>query len=315
MVLKDTEDIQSPDKYAQAGFAAEKQMAFYLRRGFGDKPNILVLNGIRIVQGEDAAQIDHLLLHEFGIIIVESKSVSTQVLINEHGEWIRNFNGTNKGMPSPVLQAKRQGEFLKKYLQPHTEKLLKKLLGVQMKFDKMPIDIVVAISDSGIINRPKKSLDELNYVCKADRAVEKIREIIKGYRRKDSALSLSLGPYILGKTARENISTFLIENHSPANSPAQKEEPRKVSPKAKTEYIASKSFATCKHCNGTMVDVAYGKYGYYLKCRECEKNTPIHVTCSGCGKPLRVRKQKEKFFLECKECDTSALFHKNATTS
>ena len=313
MIIKETEEVYNSDKYVQAGLAAEKQMAFYLKRTFGDNPNVLVLNGIRVTQDDDAAQIDHLVLHEFGMVIVESKSVSTQVAINEHGEWVRSFNGTNKGMPSPVLQAKRQGDFLKNYLQPHTEALLKKLLGIQMKFDKMPIDIVVAISDTGIIKRPKKTLDELNYVCKADRAVEKIQEIIKGYRKKDSAV-LSLGAYILGKTARANISTFILKNHSPVNSTAQTEEPKNPAPKAKTEYAASKSFAACKYCSGTMVDVVYGKYGYYLKCRDCEKNTPIRETCSGCGKPLRVRKEKVKFFLECKECDTSALFHKNSTT-
>jgi len=310
MVLKEVEEVKSSDKYVQAGLAAEKQMAFYLKRAFGDDPNVLALNGIRITQDDDAAQMDHLLLHEFGMVIVESKSVSTQVSINEHGEWIRSFNGANKGMPSPVLQAKRQGEFLKRYLDPHTESLLKKLLGIQMKFDKMPIDIVVAISDAGIINRPKKNLDELNYVCKADRAVEKIQEIIKGYRKKENSV-LSLGAYILGKTARANISTFLIKNHVPANGSAPEKEPIK----AKTEYAASKFFASCKHCNGTMVDVTYGKYGYYLKCQECQKNTPIRENCSGCGKQLKVRKEKERFFLECKDCDTSTLFHKNAKAS
>ncbi len=312
MIIKETEEVYSSDKFVQAGLAAEKQMAFYLKRAFGDDPNVLILNGIRIIQDDDAAQMDHLILHEFGMLIVESKSVSSQVTINEHGEWSRIFNGVSKGMPSPVLQAKRQGEFLKRYLEPHAEALLKKLLGIQMKFDKMPIDIVVAISDAGIIKRPKKSLDELNYVCKADRAVEKIQEIIKGYRKKDRAV-LSLGAYILGKTTRANISTFLIKNNSPVNSTAQKEKPKNQTPKAQTEYSASKFFAACKHCSGTMVDVAYGKYGYYLKCRDCEKNTPIRKTCSGCGKPLRVRKEKEKFFLECKTCDTSALFHKNST--
>lgn len=311
MIVKEVEEIKSSDKYIQAGSAAEKQMAFYLKRTFGDDPNVLVLNGVRIAQGGDAAQIDHLLLHDFGMVIVESKSVSTEVSINEHGEWVRRFNGTNKGMPSPVLQAKRQGEFLKNYLQPYTEALLKKLLGIQMKFDKMPIDIVVAISDTGIINRPKKTIDELEYVCKADRAVEKIQEIIKGYRKKESSV-LSLGAYILGKTARANISTFLIKNHSPANNVTQIEELPKTPPKAKTEYASRKSFAACKHCSGTKVDVTYGKYGYYLKCCECQKNTPIKENCSGCNKQLRVRKEKEKFFLECEECDTSALFHKNA---
>lgn len=209
MIVKDISETQSKDKYAQAGLAAEKQMAFYLKRAFGDDPNVLVLNGIRISQEDDAAQIDHLLLHEFGMVIVESKSVATQVAINEHGEWTRKFNGTDKGMPSPVLQAKRQGEFLKRYLEPHTEALLKKLLGIQMKFDKMPIDIVIAISDTGIINRPKGALDELNYVCKADRAVEKIQEIIKGYRKKKTRYFLS-GHIFLGKQQGRTSVHFLL---------------------------------------------------------------------------------------------------------
>ncbi len=304
MIVKEIDEIYSSDKYAQAGFAAEKQMAFYLKRGFGDDPKVLVLNGVRIIQNDDAAQIDHLLLHEYGMIIVESKSVSTQVSINEHAEWSRRFNGTNKGMPSPVLQARRQGEFLKRFLEPHTETLLKKLLGIQLKFDKMPIDIVVAISDTGIIKRPKNKIDELDYVCKADRAVEKVHEIIKGYSKKDSALSLSLGPYILGKSARVNISNFLTKNHFPVRIPVS----NIVVLKEKTE---NKIFSSCKHCNGSTVDVVYGKYGYYLKCRECQKNTAIREYCARCKNKLRVRKEKDSFFLECRTCDTSALFHKN----
>ena len=312
MITKETEGIYVSDKYVQAGFAAEKQMAFYLKRTFGEDPNIMVLNGIRIVQDDDAAQIDHLLLHEFGMVIIESKSVSTEVSINEHGEWTRSFNKVSKGMPSPVLQAKRQGEFLKRYLDPHTESLLKKLLGIQMKFDKMPIDVVVAISDTGIINRPRKKLDELNYVCKADRAVEKIEEIIKGYRKLDKSV-LSLGAYILGRSARSKISTFLIKNHVPANSSVSP--PAEDPPKVNADYVASKFFFFFLHCNGKLVEVTYGKYGYYLKCQECQKNTPIRENCSRCGKQLKVRKEKERFFFECRDCDTSTLFHKNTKAS
>lgn len=311
MIIKEVEETYTTDKYMQSGLVAEKQMAFYLKRAFGDDPNTLVLNGVRISQGEDAAQIDHLLLHEFGMIIVESKSVTTEVSINEHGEWMRSFNGTQKGMPSPVLQAKRQGEFLKNFLQPHTDVLLKKILGVQMKFDKMPIDIVVAISDTGIIHRPKKKLDELEYVCKADRAIEKIHEIIDVYRKKDSALSLSLGPYYLGKTAREKVGKFLIENHSPSQrsvapiSPPEKNElPCKTEPKG-----------TCKHCSGAKVEILYGKYGYYFKCADCQKNTAIRENCQVCSKQMRLRKDKEQFFIECQQCNSSALYHVNKQSS
>lgn len=307
MIIKDVEESYTTDKYIQSGIIAEKQMAFYLKRAFGDNPNTLVLNGVRISQGEDAAQIDHLLLHEFGMIIVESKSVTTEVSINDHGEWIRSFHGTHKGMPSPVLQAKRQGEFLKRYLEPHTEKLLKKLLGVQMKFDKMPIDIVVAISDTGIIKRPKKKIEELDYVCKADRSIEKIHAIIEAYRKKDSALSLSLGPYYLGKTAREKISRFLIENHSPLQRSATP-----ISPPEKNEVPGKEDLkATCKHCNGTNSDILYGKYGYYFKCSDCQKNNAIRENCPVCSKQMRLRKDKEQFFIECRQCNSSALYHVN----
>jgi len=310
VIVKDIDEVKATGKFSQAGLAAEKQMAFYLKRAFGDDPNVLVLNNMRLLMGDDAAQIDHLLLHEFGVIIIESKSVTSQVIINEHGEWSRLFDGASKGMPSPVLQAKRQAEFLSRYLEPHTEVLLKKLLGIQMTFDKMPIHVVVAISDSGIINRPKNNLDELEYVCKADRAVERIREIIDWYRKKNSAL-ISMGPYILGKSARERISQFLLFNHTPVKSSVPSEAVNKV----KTEYSASKSLPTCKHCNGTKIEVLYGKYGYYLKCSDCGGNTAIRENCSACGKQLRVRKEKERFFLECSDCDTSTLFHKNTTQS
>ena len=307
MIIKEVEEIYTTDKYMQSGLVAERQMAFYLNRAFGDDPNTLVLNGVRISQGQDAAQIDHLLLHEFGMIIVESKSVTTEVTINEHGEWIRSFNGGKKGMSSPVLQAKRQGEFLKRFLEPHTEYFLKKLLGVQMKFDKMPIDIVVAISDTGIINRPKKKLDELEYVCKADRAIEKINQVIACYRKKDSALSLSLGPYYLGKTAREKISSFLIANHSPLQRTAAPiNPPEKIELTSKTDPKV-----ICKHCNGAKVEILYGKYGYYLKCSGCQKNTAIRENCQVCSKQKRLRKNKEQFFIECQSCNSSALYHIN----
>jgi hypothetical protein len=307
VIVKDIEEVKATNKFSQAGLVAEKQMAFYLKRAFGDEPDVLVLNSLRLQMGDDATQIDHLLLHEFGMIIIESKSVTSQVTINEHGEWSRLFDGSSKGMPSPVLQAKRQGEFLSRYLESHTEILLKKLLGIQMTFNKMPIHVVVAISDAGIINRPKNTLDELEYVCKADRAVERVREIIDWYRKKSSALSLSLGPYILGKSSRERISQFLVINHTPVKSSAPLEDVNKE----KTEYSASKSLPTCKHCNGTMVEVLYGKYGYYLKCSDCGGNTAIRENCPACGNQLRVRKEKEMFFLECSDCDTSTLFHKN----
>ena len=40
MVIKQPENINSDDKFSQAGYAAEKQMAFYLFKAFSDYTSI-----------------------------------------------------------------------------------------------------------------------------------------------------------------------------------------------------------------------------------------------------------------------------------
>jgi hypothetical protein len=318
MILKEVDEQAALDKYQKAGLSAEKQMAFYLKRAFGNEENVLVINSLRLEKLDDAAQIDHLILHEYGMIIVESKSVSTKVSVNEYGEWARLVDGKAQGMPSPVKQAQRQAEFLKSYVTPFTDVLLKKIIGMQQKFDKMPIDLIVAISDKGIISRPKKQIEELNCIRKADQVVDKIKDILAKYKKEDAVLRPTFKmPYYLGQTARKKTSQFLLKRHKPyIDSVAPKT--KKIQPPtlSKTPQISKESspshWLKCGKCNGNSVEVAYGKYGYYIKCKECEQNTAIKKVCPSCKDKLRVRKQKENFFLECGNCETSDLFHKNS---
>ena len=88
MILKELDPFASGDLLARSGRAAEEQMAFYLRRAFAADPDTLVLNGIRLARDGDAAQMDHLVAYPFGLIIIESKSVTGTVRINAQGEWV-----------------------------------------------------------------------------------------------------------------------------------------------------------------------------------------------------------------------------------
>ncbi|MCX7180748.1 MAG: nuclease-related domain-containing protein [Proteobacteria bacterium] len=102
MIRKELDPFESDDKYARAGRAAEEQMAFYLKRFFERKPDIHILNGIRLEQDGDAAQMDHLILHPYGVLIVESKSVQGKIQIKDDGQWIRWYREKqSKGMASP----------------------------------------------------------------------------------------------------------------------------------------------------------------------------------------------------------------------
>lgn len=176
MIIKEMDRVETDDPNLIAGKKAERDVAFYLKRAFGDRHDVLVFNDLRLEYDEDAAQMDHLVLTRYGLIIVESKSVTTKVKVNEHGEWMRLFNGSWKGMPSPVQQSQRQADFLGKFLRAHTEAVLGKILGLQKGFGNFRRDILVAISDSGIIERPKTL--PLAEVVKADQVVDKISAII-----------------------------------------------------------------------------------------------------------------------------------------
>ena len=105
--------------------------------------------------GGDAAQIDHLVLYRGGLVLIESKSVTSAVRINREDEFSRLWNGHWQGMPSPVQQLKRQADFLQKILHTHAGELRRKALFglLQQRFGAVPFDYIVAISDTGLIER------------------------------------------------------------------------------------------------------------------------------------------------------------------
>jgi hypothetical protein len=208
MIVKELDAFIPQDKFAKAGKEAEQQMSFYLRRAFADNKNIYIFNDLRLEYEDDAAQIDHLIVHQYGMIIIESKSVSSRVEINEQQEWTRWFNNIAQGMSSPIIQAREQGVFLKKYLNRHAEVLLGKILGMQSRFRGMPIDTLVAISDSGIINRPKTmSLDE---VCKADQICDRVRSHYSKRQKDNGVFNLNLNStvYSFNKDEANRVVAF-----------------------------------------------------------------------------------------------------------
>lgn len=319
MILKELEEKETNNKYEEYGYKAERQLAFYLKRAFENDKSINVINNLCLELNGDVAQIDHLIIHEYGFIIIESKSVTSKILINERGEWIRQHRGSSQGMPSPVNQARRQADFLRKYLMPKSELLLKKFLGVQHTFEKIPIDIIVAISDNGIIDRAKNI--DLPEVCKADQVTDFGKDIIGKYKKQDSKyFSLSV-PRSFSEVSFYRVSNYLLRSHSAThsiNSEVVRESnisqskiiPDKEIPKNKifTKPICKNK---CIKCGSSKVNILYGKYGYYFKCLNCSGNSAIKLKCVNSKCKVRLRKEKERFFQECKTCNTSILYHMN----
>lgn len=327
MICKKRDRGEHPthDKLSEAGAKAEEQMAFYLKRAFGDAPETWVFNDLRYETDEgDVAQIDHLVLHRSGFILIESKSVTSKVRIHQNGEWERLWNNHWQGMPSPIKQVERQLEFLRKALQAYREQLLGKFLfgHVQMGFDSVPFEILVAILDSGSIDRK----GDFPQVTKADLVPDHVRDILKWHKKARSLLSLNLdfksndGLYnfkdeeiesirgwLTGYHCRQKANAFVRERSSSPQPPAaiqpQAVPAAPVAQDVPCNVSPSTGLGICQKC-GTQCQILWGKFGYYWKCPKCQTNTAIKEYCPNCKTKLRLRKDKQRFFKYCESCKT-----------
>ncbi|GAA0579609.1 nuclease-related domain-containing protein [Caenispirillum bisanense] len=326
MILKELDPFVANDRFGAAGRKAEEQVAFYLRRGFGRDEEIRVFNGIRLEHDGDAAQIDHLVMHPHGFIIIESKSVSDSVEIDANGHWTRWFDRRPQGMPSPLNQARLQAEFLRQVL---ADRLvdgsgLRGLIsgGVEAR----TYDLLVAISDNGRI-RCKGALDPA--IIKADEVIDSVRAVVDSRRPR---LRIARSVMELGLKEMDRIADFLVENHRPlparaapaAVAPGLAEPPPPAvdltpppppppppvtvsAPPSPPSPEPAAAGVACGKCGSAAVEGRWGPYGYYAKCRDCGGNTALKPVCAACGKPARVRKQGPEFHADCKACGTSAL--------
>ncbi len=327
MIIKENTNPAPEDKFEKAGYEAERKVAYYLKMAFGDEPKLLILHDLRI-EFEDniTAQMDHLLIHQFGLIIIESKSVAGKLQVKEDGQWMRWYNNQSKGMHNPIKQAKLQGQTLKRVLLNSSKEDTRKVL------ESFPIDVLVSISDSGEFIAHKRTL--YPEVCKADQVDDRVKEIIL-----DRAKNVKEGDFQLSDINKAKLAEHLLKTHKPYSKAFVIDEalykkevikPIFAEQKTSTYKPFSKPKAAgvigiianllsgpeikfshhCLFCKSEKVEIKYGR-NYYFICNTCNKTFSIKNDCAGCKKPLKIRKEKKKFFAECISCNSSELFHIN----
>ena len=139
---------------------------------------------------------------------------------------------------------------------------------------KFGYDVLVAISDSGIIEREDIELDE---ICKADTITERVNNIIDRYTKQFSKiLSINI-PNQFHQDSLKKLSDLLISEHCPSakSKVAVKKEVKIVKEEApkeeKKQVIVEKSrrfdkdeIYLCKHCKSPNLEMKNGQYGFIL---------------------------------------------------
>lgn len=260
MILKEKEFTNPSDPRLKAGEEAEKQMAFYLQRAFSKRDDCFVINDLRVSLDGDFAQIDHLVVSTYGFFIVESKSAHV-IGINEHGDWQRTYNNESTGMRSPVLQAQEQGRILKELLIANKEKLRGKIFFGKMQkgFKYCPVDVYIAISDNGIIQRGM----DIPELFKADAVTGAITGKLAQLKSKANPLTpknlLSMDVvWEMTKQEAQAAAEFLVSQHQPKSLAIPEKENKKeplheVIPKQMEATFVPKVGALCPKCSSNKI--------------------------------------------------------------
>lgn len=298
-------ESNSEDSRIIAGEKQERDVAFYLRRAFKDSEEIHVFNDFTFTYNGEKAQIDHLVLHKYGFLILESKSIYGEVKVNESGEWSRSYKGYWSGIPSPIKQAELQQQLLKKALVDNAPKFLGKMLGVQQNVGGRRWDSLCVVSNSCILHRDNIPADINERIIKSEAVADAVRRI--GEKGKLKAF-LATEPFFT-KEELHSITEYLLDelcsNRSVDNSGSlHKEQENEML--VRNEVDSKK--IRCKKCGeAEQLTACHGKFGYFVRCLCCDTNTSMRTPCAHCGsKRAKVTKKKLEYWLKC-ECSESYL--------
>lgn len=96
---------------------AEREVAFYLRRFFAEDDEVYVLGDIRLQLGEDMLELDHVLIHQGGITIIDSLSLAGQLELLPDGRCLLWRGDVATRVANPQTLAASRISRLRNYLQ------------------------------------------------------------------------------------------------------------------------------------------------------------------------------------------------------
>ncbi len=199
MILKELDLFLGGSQDEIAHRIAQDRMAYHLRRYFGKSEEVDVLNYLRVSSGNVVTMIDHLVLHAFGLIVIERESLSEPIQIKDDGQWLRLRQDGPVEMRSPITRAYLRALSLKAFLD----------MMVRQKgfFDAIELDIIVSVPDTGRIRWP--TTGALPEICTTDQVYERVNQRILQCKRTAKA------PGVLTAPERRRLGEFLRSLHQP----------------------------------------------------------------------------------------------------
>ena len=171
------EKIDKDIAIVKAGIIGEKNIEYELSQA---KYPMAVLRDLYLVNGNDTAQIDYLIVTRGCTFVIESKNLIGEITIDHKGEFTRKITVGNRyyreGIYSPVTQNKRHMDLLKSIIVSRQSNFLKRYLA-DNGFQEYHKSIVVFANPKCVINDRYAPKEIKAQLIKADSLVAYMHKI------------------------------------------------------------------------------------------------------------------------------------------
>jgi len=198
MILKELDPFRGNPGDIDARLEADK-LAYYLRRYYRRSYAVDVLNGLRVQSGHSVAQIDHLLMHAHGLLVLMREPTRGRMRVSLDGDWLQWSTSGWRQLPSPITHAYVQALLLKSLLDRRVQQ--------PGFFDRLEFDVLVVLDDGYELQWPDSG--SLVEVCKREEVFERAEG------RFAQSASQALRPGSLTPTERQTLGEFLCLAHRP----------------------------------------------------------------------------------------------------
>lgn len=178
------EKIKQELKIAQWGLNGEKTIEFELKNA---NIGMYVLHDINLKYEDLTAQIDFVVITKAGIYFIECKNLIGNVIVDNFGNFIREYeyngNKIKEGFYSPYRQAERHKEIMKKIWLARHGKIVKALYNT--KFDVYHKILVVMANPKNILDVTIAPNEIKNKTIKSDSLVRYLKNDIINTKMSD----------------------------------------------------------------------------------------------------------------------------------
>lgn len=208
MILKDYVHRPDADPRSEETCA---EAATRLRNAFKSNEDVILLNDVRLPFDEErTVNVDHIVLHSYGMTLISSRAIYGKIEVNYRGEWSRNIKGREIAMQNPIELFKHVSKNLRQNLTANIDQLLTRAKGAAARtFENMPIDVVfIQALKSTIIGT---GINQSNIIF-VEALTQNINRTFSSYKKREFQMYGGLDTFKISQSDMYAIANFLMGN-------------------------------------------------------------------------------------------------------